>query len=126
MINTLKINDSLEVRIGLFIQIQVPNVFDQCNTEEEINGFATSYSHLLRNEYKVDDILLVRGVNSIKGENTISCLMGLSWIANQHKLYKLNILWFQQGYAFPINKDIQREIKNLRLHQYGTEEIFPY
>jgi hypothetical protein len=128
MNNTLVINESLKVRTGVFIQIPVPNVFDKYQTEEEILKFSSSFLELLKREYRIDDILLVRGTNSIKGDNIVACLMELRWLDRSagEKLYKRNLLWFQDVHAFPINPIVELAIRKLNFDRYGIEDEMPF
>jgi hypothetical protein len=54
--------------------------------------------------------------------------MGLSWFDGSagFKYYRLNLLWFQEGFAFPINPDIMHEIKKLRFDIVGIEDEIPF
>jgi hypothetical protein len=82
----------------------------------------------LKREYRIDDILLIRGTNNIKGDNIVACLMGLSWLDRLagFKSYKLNLLWFQECYAFPINPNIEQAIRKLDFDRYGIEGEMPF
>ena len=128
MNNTLKISASLEVRIGLFIQIPVPDFFNNCETEEEVQKLSLFYSGLLKNQYKLNDILLISAANNIKGEHIVACLMELSWMdrSNGFKSCKLILLWFQEGYAFPINPHVEQSIQKVRFDILGIVQESPF
>jgi hypothetical protein len=128
MNNTLKISDTLEVRIGQFIQIPVPYIFESCQTEEEIDSFSSCYSALLKKDFNVEDILIVKGANNIQGKDIVACLMELGWTdpSAAFKTYTMNLIWFQEGFAFPINQEIEQVIRNLQFDLVGREEPTPF
>lgn len=129
MSQSILVDKDLNVKISRFIQLSTPGVFDGCVTSKELHKRALVFSKLLKNDYNIDNIHIIDSDIS-SNDNLIACI--ITTICNKpfkdydSYHYELNILWFQNDYAFPIDSEMMIKISEIHFRNIATKNKNPF
>jgi len=123
------VDGDLNVKISRFIQLSTPGVFDGCVTSEERHERAVFFSKLLKNDYDIDNVHLIDS-NIPSDDNLIACIITTSsskpFEEYDEYHYELNIMWFQNDYAFPIEPEIMKKIAEVPFKKIASKDKNPF
>lgn len=129
MSQSILVDKDLNVIISRFIQISTPGIFDSCVTPEEKHKSGMLFSKLLKSDYNIDNVHIVDPTIQ-SNDNLIACILTTSCnkpfkdYDGYH--YELNILWFQNDYAFPIDPETIMKISEIPFRNIATKYKNPF
>lgn len=129
MKNTLVVASNLTVEIDQIIQVYAPGLFDDCPEQESVDSRIRGFSGICKKQYNIRDIHTIN-FPLPKGKHMVACLLHLSDFSSATRddgyIYKLDILWFQKDYLFPIDPFIEKELSRLPFRELACKYKFPF
>lgn len=129
MCQSILVDKDLSVEISKLIQISTPGIFDDCKLPEQQYVIAKAFSQLLKNDFHINNVHVINSPIS-KKENIIACIMTASCSKPFKEYdgfsYELNILWFQNNYAFPINAEILEKMAEIPFRNIALKDSNPF
>ncbi len=129
MQQSILVDRDLKVKIIRFIQLSTPGVFDGCVSLEEKHERALFFSKLLKNDYGIDNVHIINSTIP-NNDNLIACIITTSCSKPFKEYdgyhYELNIMWFQNDYAFPIDTEILKKISEIPFRKIATKDKNPF